>query len=119
MRTMFMKPRFSQVLIIVIMLSIIATTALASSPTATILSPADGMIEIRGASVFFEGTGDDPEDGALKGHSLIWTSDLEGLLGWGEYFGVKLATGTHVITLTVVDGDGEEAQAQVTVTIED
>ena len=54
-----------------------------SSPTAAITAPANNSSSIQGANVTFTGTGNDPEDGALTGASLVWTSSLAGQIGTG------------------------------------
>ena len=107
----------ARVLIISGLLSISPSLALAGSPMATILSPADGEVETKGRSVHFEGSGSDAEDGILKGKSLVWTSDREGQVGTGGSFGTKLSSGSHLITLTVTDSDGDTDTAQVSITI--
>ena len=117
MRTGVTQRGMARVLIFTGLLSFAPPVALASPPTATIVSPVAGMVETKGTSVFFEGSGNDPEDGVLKGSSLVWASDQEGPIGTGEYFGTKLGSGTHLITLTVTDSNGETVTAQVSITI--
>ena len=66
----------------------------------------------------FTGTGTDPEDGALSGASLVWTSDLDGQFGTsGSVTTSGLSIGVHTITLTVTDSNGGTDTDQITVTI--
>ncbi len=89
-----------------------------ASPTATITSPAANSYYFVGASVPFAGTGTDPEDGALSGASLVWTSSLNGQIGTGTSFSTTtLSVGTHTITLTVRDSQGATAVVTRTVNI--
>jgi hypothetical protein len=75
-----------------------------SSPEVGIISPQDGDTFNPGDAVFFLGYGDDPETGSLEGEQLIWTSDLNGVLGHGpQIASATLAPGTHTVTLTAVD----------------
>jgi hypothetical protein len=89
-----------------------------SLPTATITAPASGSSFASGTSVTFTGTGTDPEDGALSGASLVWTSDLDGQFGTsGSVTTSGLSIGVHTITLTVTDSNGGTDTDQITVTI--
>lgn len=89
-----------------------------AAPTATITSPADGATFTEGEPVTFEGSASDPEDGALTGASLVWTSDRDGELGTGTSVTTSsLSVGTHAVTLTATDGDGATGTASVTVVV--
>lgn len=85
------------------------------SPVATINHPADG--ETRPPSVPFVGVGVDIEDGALTGASLVWTSDVDGMLGTGAMLTATLTPGTNVVTLTATDSMGNTGTDTVTLTI--
>ncbi|HEV7705104.1 MAG TPA: PKD domain-containing protein [Gemmatimonadaceae bacterium] len=88
------------------------------SPVASITGPANNSSFAQGASVDFAGTGSDPEDGALTGASLVWTSSRDGQIGTGTSFSTTtLSVGTHVITLTVTDSQGAHGTATITVVI--
>ncbi len=77
------------------------------SPAATIFSPATGAIYEPGELVQLQGTGTDPEDGALVGGALGWSSSLSGFLGTGQTVTIDtLATGEHTIILTATDSEG-------------
>jgi hypothetical protein len=87
-------------------------------PAAAIQQPADGATFAQGAAVALQGSGTDPEDGALAGASLTWTSSLDGAVGTGASLTVtSLSVGTHTIVLTATDAQGLAASASITVTI--
>ena len=87
-------------------------------PTASITSPTHGTTFSYGSPVAFQGTAVDPEDGALTGPSLAWTSNLDGGIGVGESFALNdLSVGYHTITLTATDSEGASASDSVTIRI--
>ena len=97
---------------------VVVTVLANTAPTASITSPADGSSFASGANVTFTGTGTDPEEGALTGASLVWTSDLDGSIGsGGTVQTTTLSVGTHTITLTATDAGGLIGTAVITVTI--
>jgi probable HAF family extracellular repeat protein len=88
------------------------------SPAATISAPISGRQFQQGMAVVFSGTGADPEDGQLSGASLVWSSNIDGVLGTGNSFTRNnLSVGTHTITLTVTDSKGATGTATTTVVI--
>lgn len=88
------------------------------APSVTITSPDDGATFDIGAQVTLEGSADDPEDGALSGSSLTWSSDVDGQLGTGTSVTVSsLSEGTHEITLEAEDSAGATATASIAVVI--
>jgi hypothetical protein len=87
-------------------------------PVAHITAPANNASFAQGASVTFTGNATDPEDGALTGSSLVWTSSRDGQIGTGASFSTSsLSVGTHTITLTATDSQGATGTATITVTI--
>ncbi|MBJ6765490.1 PKD domain-containing protein [Myxococcaceae bacterium JPH2] len=87
-------------------------------PTVTLSQPADGTQVRVGTALTLEGSAADPEDGALMGDSLVWTSSIAGKLGTGPRLtNVQLALGTHTVTLTATDSHGTTASASVFVTV--
>jgi subtilisin family serine protease len=65
-------------------------------PTISITSPTDGSTFDSGATILFEGTASDTEDGNLTA-SLDWTSNIDGSIGTGGSFSTILSDGTHTI----------------------
>lgn len=87
-------------------------------PTARISHPTDGAAFIAGDPIVFEGTADDPEDGALDGRFLGWTSSRDGRFGIGRALAASdLSTGQHRITLTATDSDGATAEDEISVVV--
>jgi hypothetical protein len=88
------------------------------APTPTILAPADGATVLEGTAVTLEGSGDDPEDGALPSDALLWTSDLDGALGSGASLVVPtLSLGSHTLTLTALDRQGATGTTAIGLTV--
>jgi len=61
-------------------------TIVESDPTATILSPDDGVSFFEDEEITFTGAGTDLQDGTLSGASLVWSSDKDGVIGSGTSF---------------------------------
>ncbi|MDP3237173.1 MAG: PKD domain-containing protein [Myxococcales bacterium] len=88
------------------------------APTVTITAPSTGSTVTAGTSVSFTGTAIDPEDGALTGMALRWSSSRDGALGTGSPFSTAgLSAGAHTITLSATDSGGRTASASVTLTV--
>lgn len=66
----------------------------------------------------FGGVATDAEDGDLDGNDMVWTSDLDGILGTGRDFNEFLSVGTHVITLEATDSDGNVASVSIDLIME-
>ncbi len=87
-------------------------------PTATISAPANGSTWIENATITFEGSATDPEDGVLTGTDIDWWSDQDGALGTGSPLSTgALSIGTHTITLTASDGEGATGTDTITITV--
>jgi PKD repeat protein len=87
-------------------------------PTASISSPASGASISQGTSIVLNGAATDPEEGALTGTSLSWSSDRAGALGTGAQVTFSgAAVGAHVVTLTARDSAGLSASATVQFTV--
>lgn len=91
------------------------------TPAVTIASPMDSDEYFGVQPVFFEGTALDPEDGDLMDGSLVWTSDLDGLIGTGLQFVLSaedLTPGQHIVTLSATDSAGNVGTAEVEFAVE-
>ena len=88
-----------------------------ATPFVSISSPANGIVAVRGESVHFAGSANDPEDGNLTS-GLEWRSDKEGLIGMGGSFSVStLTSGMHTITASSTDSNGATGSSAITITI--
>lgn len=87
-------------------------TPTVQSLTVSITSPKKGDTFIRGQSIQFTASAEDPVDGTLSGDALSWTSSQDGSIGKGDDFALSsLSVGTHTITLQVTDSSGVSASA--------
>ncbi|TNE84268.1 MAG: PKD domain-containing protein [Deltaproteobacteria bacterium] len=88
------------------------------APVVTVSSPTDASGFVVGDAVTLDGSAVDPEDGALSGADLAWTSDRDGGLGTGVPVQTSaLSAGVHVLTLTATDSGGLSGSDSVTVTV--
>jgi len=85
-------------------------------PTVSITSPVDGSTFDSGATIVFEGTASDTEDGGLTA-SLVWTSSIDGQIGTGGSFETTLSDGNHTITASVTDSGGKTGSASISITV--
>jgi alkaline phosphatase len=85
-------------------------------PAVTINLPTNGSTFASGASIAFEGTATDVEDGDLTG-SLVWQSNIDGQIGTGGSFSKILSNGNHTITASVTDSGGKAANASVNIIV--
>lgn len=87
------------------------------APVVFITSPADDSTFDSGATILFEGTANDTEDGDLT-PSLVWTSDIDGAIGpGGGSFSTPLSDGNHTITASVTDSGGKSGSASISITV--
>lgn len=88
-------------------------------PVPEIFHPGDGEVRQVDTPIPWIGVANDPEDGALMGPALVWSSDLDGEFGVGTMFDAPLSSvGVHVITLTATDSDGQQGSTSIMLTLE-
>jgi len=85
-------------------------------PAVSITSPTDGSTFESGASILFEGTASDVEDGDIT-NNLVWTSNIDDQIGTGGSFSTALSDGAHTITAEVTDSGGKTGSASITITV--
>lgn len=82
-----------------------------AGPTVTIASAVMTDLELVAS-----GTAIDPEAGDLSA-TIVWSSDVDGVIGTGASITVTLSEGAHVITASATDGiKSGEATTNVTAT---
>lgn len=89
-------------------------------PIAEIITPKNGESVNSGRPVIFLGSGSDPEeDSTIPDDRLIWSSSVDGTLGYGQTLQLDkgLSKGNHQITLKVKDKDGNESSTTVNITV--
>ena len=85
-------------------------------PEIAILQPDNGELFFDGQALVLEAMTLDPEDGALAGAALTWSSSLDGVLGTGTPVTLavdSLTEGLHVLTLTAQDSAANVVQTSV------
>jgi uncharacterized repeat protein (TIGR01451 family) len=90
------------------------------APSPDISSPGDDAVFAEDQLVSMEGSGVDLEDGVLPGTSLVWRSDVDGVLGTGRNVyktAYELSEGYHVLTLTSTDSRGGSASESVQIRV--
>jgi hypothetical protein len=87
-----------------------------SAPTVDITGPASGTSITEGASLTFNGSASDVEDGNLTS-KIAWSSNIDGSLGVGTGFSTILSAGSHVITARVTDSNGASASDQISISV--
>jgi hypothetical protein len=89
-----------------------------AAPTAMINSPTNGANFDEVEPISFSGSASDPEDGALTGPSLVWTSSRDGQIGTGTSFTRSNASaGDHTIRLIATESDGLADTATVSIAV--
>jgi hypothetical protein len=87
-------------------------------PQVQIISPDDGSSFSTAQTVVLVGEATDLEEGNLDGAAVLWSSDLQGVLGFGRSIAVtSLIPGTHVVTLDAQDASGAEGTASILIEV--
>jgi len=90
------------------------------SPSVTIAAPAPGSSLLEGSDLQLQGSAVDPQEGAIPGDFLVWSSSIDGFLGLGETLTVPdPSVGIHTITLVAEDSKGNRGSANVSVAVEE
>ncbi|MBU6951602.1 PQQ-binding-like beta-propeller repeat protein [Hahella sp. HN01] len=85
-------------------------------PVISILRPSKGEAVTDGIGMTLVAQANDPEDGPLL-ESIVWRSDLDGVIASVSDTSALLSVGQHLITAEVADADGASAIAQVNVIV--
>ncbi|MBP8251629.1 MAG: hypothetical protein KAX40_04655, partial [Herpetosiphon sp.] len=89
------------------------------APIPFIIAPSNGSTVLEGQAAALLGRADDLQDGVLSDTtSLLWTSDLDGVLGSGEAINPVLSVGTHTITLQATNSAGMSATTSMTLIVQ-
>jgi hypothetical protein len=94
-------------------------TVVNAGPQVLLLAP-DTATYHGGQSLALRALAFDADDGALPSSSFVWSSDIDGDLGFGADPGLlanALSVGTHNITVMVTDADGASSTANTEVVI--
>jgi hypothetical protein len=87
-------------------------------PDVHVISPNTGITIRQHSSLVLQASGWDIDDELLPESALVWSSNLDGVLGSGRLFTTRaLRPGTHVLTLVGTDSDGMSSSRTVTVTV--
>ena len=88
----------------------------AKPPRVLITTPADGTEVTAGQPIPLIANATDPQDAALAGESIVWSSSIQGKLGTGTAISASLDPGVHEITATATNSRGKAAAAKTIVT---
>ncbi|MEM4336812.1 MAG: hypothetical protein QXG86_02295, partial [Candidatus Woesearchaeota archaeon] len=88
-----------------------------TAPQVRIEQPRDNEIVLSNLPTYFWGTAIDKEDGILKGSSLVWSSNIDGIIGYGNFFYTTLSKGSHIITLEATDSKGLSSTYSIHITV--
>jgi hypothetical protein len=81
-------------------------------------SPTDNAAVTAGCNIFFSGGAYDQEDTFITGTNLVWSSNIDGIIGTGAELKDKLNTlGTHLVRLTAIDSVGESSFKEQTINV--
>jgi len=90
----------------------------ATAPQVTITGPTDKSSFTTGQTIVFTGSAFDLKDGLLGDKMLKWSSDKQGVLGFGHSLAVSgLTPGLHTITLEATNSSGLVGRTSIQVQI--
>jgi hypothetical protein len=85
-----------------------------TDPVIAITTPANGATEVTPVSV--SATATDAEDGDISS-SIVWSSNVDGVLGTGSSLSFFLSVGAHTITASITDSSLGVDTASVDITV--
>ena len=92
-------------------------TAPNAAPVVSITSPGNGSTFAAGASITFDATATDTEDGDISAN-ISWSSSLNGPIGTGSTLTLDtLSVGSHTITASVTDTALASGSGSITLTV--
>ena len=81
-------------------------------------SPPAAASVTAGCNIIFSGGAYDQEDTFITGTGLVWSSNIDGIIGTGAELKDKLTTpGTHLVRLTAIDSVGESSFKEHTINV--
>jgi hypothetical protein len=89
-----------------------------TAPLVTILAPASNSAFTSTTAVGFTGSATDAEDGSLTA-AMQWSSNIDGVLGYGGSISRTLRAGSHLVTASATDSLGTSRTSTVTVIVSD
>lgn len=88
------------------------------APSVSIAAPDGGTEFARNDTISFNGSAEDPEEGALTGDALTWESSADGTFGTGEQVTTNaLSPARHTITLIATDESGTTGRDSISVAV--
>lgn len=88
----------------------------AAYPSVLTFSPQNGSEYYYNQDPDFEAEAVDPQEGNITS-KLIWTSIIDGVIGYGSDFTHSLSAGMHRITALVIDQTGFTAEQEINLTV--
>lgn len=84
-------------------------------PQVVVASPADNAVFLDTDMVSLQGSAGDTEDGDVSA-SLVWSSDLDGVVGSGAVAATLFSEGVHTLTVIAADSLDKTGSVNLTVT---
>ncbi len=98
--------------------ALLLSNSFAEAPAALIAMPNNNGIFSQYDDIVFQGGAYYTDDVDRKAKELIWTSNIDGVIGTGEQFTKTLSGGNHIITLKAVDIDSTFTTDKVSIVVE-
>ncbi|MGR9117121.1 MAG: leucine-rich repeat domain-containing protein, partial [Gammaproteobacteria bacterium] len=85
-------------------------------PMITLFSPVEAAQYYTTDQIQLSASANDVEDGDIS-NAVVWTSDIDGMLGSGQQLLVTLTANQHLVTATITDSHGNTQTQSVNVTV--